>query len=241
MSNGFMAEPIRPGENNSANHMPNNNGYASGRSSNNSAVIIVVVIIIIMFVAPFVGMLFFVKFIKDEFIDDFPFGYSLEVGGEGYGLNQDEQRRIARIWSTVNNDNSASTIVQGDCLALKNAVTGYANYNEKPVIWYDPVSYCEAGKSIGIEAGFMDSANEDLSSPLVLRLGNVEKDIGGCVEITISGGFQGISNVEEIKACGSRVYKIDDNLDGYNAPQITPQFDDSEPNTEEDVSSVRKG
>ena len=93
----------------------------------------------------------------------------------------------------------------------------------------------------GRKAGFADGANEDLSSPLVLRLSNVEKDIGGCVEITISGGFQGISNVEEIKACGSRVYKIDDNLDGYNAPQIDPQFDDSEPNTEEDVSPVRKG
>ena len=186
MSNGFMAEPIRPGENNSANHIPNNNGYTSRQSSSNLAVIIVVVIIIIMFVAPFVGMLFFVRFIKDEFIDDFPFGYSLEVGGEGYRLNQDEQRRIAHIWSLANIDTSSPTIVRGNCMALRQAATSYFSYNNRPLIWYDS-NYCKAGSKVGIEADFANSDIEQDVSAFVLRLQNVEEGVKSCIEITLRG------------------------------------------------------
>ena len=239
MSNGFMAEPIRPGENNSVNHMPNNNGYASGRSSNNSAVIIVVVIAIIMFVAPFVGMLFFVRFIKDEFIDDFPFDYSLEVGGQDYELNQDEQRRIAHIWSLANIDTSSPTIVRGNCMALRQAATSYFSYNNRPLIWYDS-NYCKAGSKVGIEADFANSDIEQDVSAFVLRLQNVEEGVKSCIEITLGGSCQEILSIEEVDACNSRAFTIDNNLDGYEDPRLSPQYNNPE-SIEEDTPPIQEG
>ena len=239
MSNGFMAEPIRPGENNSANHIPNNNGYTSRQSSSNLAVIIVVVIIIIMFVAPFVGMLFFVRFIKDEFIDDFPFGYSLEVGGEGYRLNQDEQRRIAHIWSLANIDTSSPTIVRGNCMALRQAATSYFSYNNRPLIWYDS-NYCKAGSKVGIQADFANRDIEQDGSAFVLRLQNVEEGVKSCIEITLGGSFQEILSIEEVDACNSRAFTIDNNLDGYEDPRLSPQYNNPE-SIEEDTPPIQEG
>ena len=226
MSNGLMADPIRPGENNT-----NNNGYASRQSSSGPIVAIILVVVVMMYILPLIAGIAFIKLVRDE-LGDFSFDSGAYGSEVDYQLGKDEQQRIARIWSIVSSNATAPTIAQGDCQALKNAVTSYANFNMEPSVWYNS-SYCKAGEKVGIEAGYTDDDGDEASSAFVLRLQNVEETVQSCIEITIGGSFQEILNVAEASSCNSRVFTIDGELNDYAIPEVSPQFDESSSPAEE--------
>ena len=238
MSNGFMVDPIKPGNETTSGAL-NGGGYRNKQSANNFAVIAVTMLAIILFFVPFVGSFIFIKMVKEDFFEELSSSYPLNINEESYGLSGDEQRRIAHIWSLANIDTSSPTIVRGNCMALRQAATSYFSYNNRPLIWYDS-NYCKAGSKVGIEADFANSDIEQDVSAFVLRLQNVEEGVKSCIEITLGGSFQEILSIEEVDACNSRAFTIDNNLDGYEDPRLSPQYNNPE-SIEEDTPPIQEG
>ncbi len=238
MSNGFMVDPIKPGNKTTSSAL-NGGDYRNKQSANNFAVIVVVVLVVILFIVPFIGSFIFIKMVKEDFFEELSSNYPLNINEESYGLSGDEQRRIAHIWSLANIDTSSPTIARGNCMALRQATISYFSRNNQPSFWYDS-NECKVGSKVGIEADFANSDIEQGGSAFVLRLQNIEEGVKSCIEITLGGSFQEILSIEEVDACNSRAFVIDNNLDGYEDPRLSPQHNNPK-STEEDMPPIQEG
>ena len=66
MSNGFMVDPIKPGNKTTSGAL-NGGDYRNKQSANNFAIVVVVVLVVILFIVPFIGSFIFIKMVKEDF------------------------------------------------------------------------------------------------------------------------------------------------------------------------------
>lgn len=220
MSDGFMADPIRPGDMSSPSIKPGN--YNMNRN-NSSGVKIILVFIIIMFILPFAfALIVFFKIWNDAGSDIISqIKESTTVPAGYYKLSNDEQMAASRIFGTgiLYEKGGPKTIAQSDCRHLKNSVTGYGNANNISIGWYDS-SYCEAG-NVGISAYYL---NEDENSPggtlARIDIQSVAGNMPICINISFAHNFRYISSVGKNFRCSVNKYEI--KADNINVPELLP-------------------
>lgn len=219
MSDGFMADPIRPGDANmqsapmGKNINQNNTGIAK----------LIILMIIIIFVAPLImGMFIFLKVWNtagDDIIQQIKNG-TITTDGY-YELDNEQQMAAARIFSmsTLYDRGGPRAISQSDCRYLKNAVVGYYNKNSEPVSWYDN-TYCEAG-DVGISTFFLDAEEKNIGG-IIARI-DIEPiaDNGlGCVSISFAHNFRYIATAGRSTGCSTN--RVEIKPDGMHIQELEP-------------------
>ena len=237
MSEGFMAEPIRPGE--------NLNKTQPGMQSNksNSAGIIAVVLILCIFVIPlFVFFSIFSK-IWDDIKDDVSEaikneGTNINLHQNDYALNAKEQKAVARIWGNIYTAKDVKDISlrRGDCRVLKNIATSFTNQNKLAQRWYDS-TYCDTTKvDADIEIVSQNSATPGDTFRINLR--DVEKK-NECVILDFTENFQYLTHVSTFNTCSVSTFSL--KADDYNEPEVKPQYTedqkDEDTETEDDIDN----
>lgn len=226
MSEGFMADPIRPGNN-------INNTQPTMQSSNkSSAGIVVLLVVLIIFVVPMI----FIFSIFSKVWGDIKGDVSDAIKNEGanlnlhlndYKLSATEQEYATRIWGNVYTAKETANISlhRGDCRALKNMATNFANQNKLAQRWYD-TTYCDSTKvNAGIE--IVTSNNADAGGIFRLVLRDSEKP-GDCVLLDFEENFQYLAHVSTFKTCSTTTFSLKD--DNYNEIEVKPQYDEDQEN-----------
>ncbi len=233
MSDGWMVDPIRPGENNNSASVPTRDYSRNNQSS--SAGKIVLAIILIVFVFPFVmAVITFITVWKEggsELIN--------EIRAEnrainGYEITDEQQASVSRIFSVgrLYDNGGPKEIKQSDCRHFKNAVTSYFNYKLEKAEWYDD-TYCEVG-SINLQSYFTDFEETTFEGGAVARI-DVSVDGGTCLNVAFANNLRNIINVKKTGTCTSGAVTI--RADGVSVPEIKPQqFDTGTGNEEEPLN-----
>ena len=235
MSDGFMADPIRPGDMNSSNTPNNNYGARNGSSGGKIALLIV----FLVFVLPLIFMFIFFVRIWDDVGDDIMSQIKEEVNssdfGTGYELSDDQQMAVARIFSTgiLYENGGPKTIAQSDCRHLKNAVMAYYNYTMTDAEWYDN-TYCAAG-TINLATYFVDETEEKLGGQYARIDISSEGETQYCMNIAFSHNFRRLVAAKKLGHCNAS--KVEIKADDVIVPEIEPQ-NKAESNPEEDTDST---
>lgn len=220
MSDGFMADPIRPGDMGSSN-IKSGNYNANQKSS--SAIKIVVVIILLMFVLPFIFAIMVFYKIWDEAGSDIisQIKESTMVPTGYYELSDDEQMAVSRIFGTgiLYEKGGPKTIAQSDCRHLKNVITGYGNASGTSVGWYDN-GYCEAG-NVGISAYYLDEEEKNLGGVIArIDIQSAADNALSCINVTFAYNFRYVASANKSIRCNTN--KVEIKPDGINVPELKP-------------------
>ncbi|MCR5572499.1 MAG: hypothetical protein K6F57_01855 [Candidatus Saccharibacteria bacterium] len=233
MSDGFMADPIRPGDIKTEHNITDRPTIGG---SNGSGGKIAVLIIFLIFVMPIVVFAFiFLRIWNDvgpDIVDQIKEEARNNVDYNGYyEITDEQQMAAARIFGAgiLYEKGGPKSIAQSDCRHLKNAVTSFYNYNALPAQWYDN-TYCSAG-TVNVATYFIDE-NEDNLGGRFARIDIGPKDDKlGCFNIMFAENFRYIVTAKKLGHCNAS--KIEIKADGVNVPEITPQFESDGESDEE--------
>ncbi len=240
MSDGFMADPIRPGD--IKDSTISDRSYTANRVSSTGGPKIVMLFFIIMFMMPFAMAIFFFITVWNEAGDDIfqqvKNGISM-MPSDYYELSDSEQMAASRIFGTgiLYYRNGPKTIAQSDCRHLKNAVTGYNNANSQPTSWYDN-TYCEAG-NVEIDARYLDE-NEESGGGAIARI-DIQSSAGGisgCVNISFAHNFRFIVSVETSSHCVA--HQVEIKADDVDIPELRPLNDSNPEDNDADNPPIDK-
>ena len=238
MSEGFMAEPIRPDDN-------RNNTQPTAQPANKSnAGIIVLVIVLIVFVVP----LFFFFSIFSKIWDDIKDDVTDAIRNEGtninlhlndYKLTAKEQEYAARIWGNIYTAKEVQDISlhRGDCRTLKNVATNFANQNRLAQRWYDS-TYCD---SATVNAGIEIVTEGDIIAADTFRISLRDSEKPSeCVLLDFTENFQYLTHVSTFKTCNTSTFSLKNDV--YHEAEVKPlydedQKDDDTENTRDDINN----
>ncbi|MBP5656564.1 hypothetical protein J6X15_03205 [Candidatus Saccharibacteria bacterium] len=238
MSDGFMADPIRPGDMNSG-QSPTTNGRFNDNRNNNSSGKLVILIFLLIFILPilFFGYIF-IK-IWNEAGDDIIAQIREEAqNGRNYGsyyeLSNNEQMAAARIFGTgmLYNNGGPKTIAQRDCKHLKNAVTSYFNQINAGAQWYDN-TYCAAG-TVNLSTYFTDETEQNIGGPYA-RIDISSTDTQSCMNIAFTDNFRYIMAAQKLGKCTANTIEI--RADDTDIPEVKPDRE-GEPTDDEEEPDV---
>ena len=225
MSDGFMADPIRPGD--IKDSTISDRSYRVNRVSSTGGLKFVMFFFVIMFMMPFAMAIFFFITVWNEAGNDIfqqvKKGISMTPSGY-YELSDSEQMAASRIFGTgiLYNRNGPKAIAQSDCRYLKNAVTGYNNANSQPTSWYDN-TYCEAG-NVEIDARYLDENEESGGGSIAhIDIQSSGGSISGCVNISFAHNFRFIVSVETSSHCVA--HRVEIKADDVDIPELRPLND----------------
>lgn len=239
MSDGFMAEPIRPNENSS-----NNTQSVMQSSSKSNTGIIVLVVILLIFAVP---VLFFFKIfgtVWNDIRDDVSEAIRNESGNaflhqNDYELTAAEQKSVSRLWSNIYTakDNKNISIHRGDCRALKNIATNFANQNEKAPRWYD-TTYCDTS-NISTDIEIVTEDKSIAGNTFRIKVRDSEKP-SACVLLDFIENFQYLTHVSTFATCSTSTLPM--KADDYKEPEVEPLYDedqkDADYGSDDDIENV---
>ncbi len=223
MSDGFMADPIRPGDIKVGQDLADR-ATTSGNVSSSGK--IAILIIFLIFVLPTIIFAFVFLHIWNDVGPDIVDQIKQEAQNYSnydnyYEITDEQQMAAARIFSVgiLYEKGGPKSIAQSDCRYLKNAVTSYFNYIPQPTQWYDN-SYCSVG-TINVATYFINE-NEDSLGGKFARIDIGPKDDKlGCLNIMFAENFRYIVAAKKLGHCNAS--KVEIKADGINVPEIKPQ------------------
>ena len=238
MSDGWMADPIRPGENNNSTSVPTRDYSVNNQSSSAGKIILIIFFFIFVFPIIFIGIIFLV--IWNEGGSDLFGEIKNEIEAEnriigGYEITDEQQASVSRIFSVdrLYDHGGPRKIKQSDCRHFKNAVTSYFNYKMEAAEWYDD-TYCEIA-NVNIQSYFTDPEETSFEGGIVARI-DISVDGGTCLNVAFANNLRNIINVKKTGTCTSGAVSIE--ADNISVPEIEPQYTGSE-NDNEDNSNDR--